>query len=236
MTAFMPDNLSAGLLLPVSLDLGDAIEAVEGRLLDVTPQGRAHIELTVPAPSELTPGIGVAIRPDGKRNLKLVGVVVEISNTRVEVEVNRTGHNEERWSPRERGRLRFRYLKAPEDFDAAGWAHDRPVSMPNGAWVEPDPRVELSLSGLGFLVKEHLSGHLLIECAHPATGDSFRISAKVVRQIPTRHNGIFKVGVQFESVSQASGAALADILTALQDAAIEGFSESATLDLPDMDA
>ena len=236
MTAVMSDTLSAGMLLPVSLDIGNAINAIEGRLLEVTPQGRAHIELLAPAPKELTLGVAVSIRPDGKRNLELVGVVIEISDTRVEIEVNRTGHKEERWSPREQGRLRFRYLKAPKNFDVHGWAHDRPVPIPSGPWIEPDPRVELSLSGLGFLVEEQLSGQLLIECAHPATGDSFRVSAKVVRQTPTRYSGVYKVGVQFEAVSQTSGAALADILTALQDAAIEGFSEPTTLDLPDVDA
>ncbi len=229
----MPETSPIGILLPVSLYWGSQRAAVSGRLTEVT-DGYAEVELTHDPPAGLVEGLGVSIRPEGKRNLELIGIVRHVLGTHIAVEIRRTGHREDRWSPREKGRLRFRYLSPPEGFDVRSWAVEEQPNSPSGAWVEPDPRVEISLGGLGFLVKEHLSGHLLIECIHPATGEPFRVSARVIRQTPTLHEGIFHVGVMFDAVSPRSGSALAEILTALQDAAIEGFSDSSTLDLPEI--
>ena len=227
----MPETSPVGFLLPVSVTFGPTQRVLEGRLIEVD-DGVARVELTHPPCPELAEGTGVSVQPDGRRNLELVGVVRSIKGTRLHVEVSRTGYKDERWSPRERGRLQFRFMCAPVNFDVQTWAYGGP-SLP-GPWAEPDPRVELSLSGLGFLVdSEPPRGTILLEIIHPGTGNVFRISARVVRHSPTRRVGISWVGVQFESISESSGIALTEILTALQDAALEGFVDGCTLDLPD---
>lgn len=220
-----PENVA---LRPVSVHFGSPPRTLEGRLVSADREF-AKVELLGAAPEDLTAGTGIVVRPEGERNLELVGVVSATESTRLEIEMSRAGHREQRWSPRERGRLKFRYYRMDEAAgDADGWLDGAPT--PDAPGVEPDPRVELSLDGLAFLSPAELSGRLRIAFVH--RGREHRLLAQVVRTDPTRRIGIQKVCVRFVRTPPTTGAALADILTALQDAALEGFQGTCTLDLP----
>lgn len=216
-------------LLPVTVLFGTPRRGIGARLVEADRQ-TARVELLEAAPPDLSVGVGVTLRPEGRRNLELVGVLSFVDGTRLEVEVSRAGHREDRWSPREQGLLQFRYLPARPGLDALAWA-DGGIS-PQGEWVTPDPRVELSLTGLAFLSPNPPTGALLFSFIHPDTLAPHRLVAEVVRADPTRRPGVYRVALTFVRVSESTGKALAEILLALQDAALESFAGTSTLDLP----
>jgi hypothetical protein len=214
-------------LLPATVVFGVPAREHDAYLVDANRE-RARLALAAPAPEELIPGTGLTVRLEGERNLELIGVVRARAGVELELDLSRAGHREDRWSPREKGRLRFRYLPAPAGFDAEAWALGEP--SPPGAWTEPDPRVELSLGGLAYLDPNPPEGRLLLAFVHDDA--SRRVVAEVVRTDPTRRPGVRRVSLRFVKTPETSGAALADILLALQDAALERFTAPCTLDLP----
>lgn len=222
-------EVSETLLLPVSVTFGSDRQTLDGRLVSAD-RTSARIELLETAPAGFVAGTGVTITVESRRHLEVVGVVRSCEDTRVIIDVSRTGHREERWSPRERCNLRFRYIPAPPGSDSDAWVNGAVSSFMG--WVEPDSRVELSLDGLAFLSEAPPRGTLLLTFIHPGTEAAHRVVAEVVRAQPTRRPGVSKVGVHFVRVPPSSGEALADIMLALQEAALEAFAEGSTLDLP----
>lgn len=204
-------------LLPVSLRLG-AETVVDGLLVELEA-GRVEVELKAPL-DQIAVGSGVVVYPEGERNLELVGVLERVEAQRLIVELTRTGHREDRWSPREKGHVRFRVRPLGED----------------ATWQTPDPRVELSLTGLAFLHPHPVPEGPLELDIEGGEGRRARVSAEVVRVDPTRYEDLRRVSTTFIGVSEAAGATLAELLGALQDAALEAWGEASTLDLSPPDA
>lgn len=219
--------MAAPPLVPVTLRL-DRTD-VEARLVDLGPK-EAIVELR-DAADAVSVGSGVVILPSGQRNLELVGRVCSAEGSRLRIELSRTGHREDRWSPRERGELGFRYRAAGAREDPNAWAEGGLASV--AEWTAADPRVDLSLSGLAFLAERPgPEGFLLIEF-ETADGSTRRAAAEVVRADPTRRSDRVRVSTRFTKVPAETGAALAEILLAWQDAALDALGGGgSTLDLP----
>lgn len=219
-------------LLPVFVMYGNPRQRLEGRLVELQSD-RAEVELLEPLKGPLDAGTGVSVYPEGERNMELVGIVSSIEHTRVRVALHRAGHREDRWSPREQGRLHFQYCPTPPGTDVEAWVHGG-LSPVQPTWTRPDQRVEISLTGLAFLSSEPVAGPLLVAFRHPVSNSVHRLVANVVRSDPTRRAGIRRVSLQFVSVPEATGQALAETLMGLQDQALEALGAGSTLDLPPM--
>ncbi|MEO1229984.1 MAG: PilZ domain-containing protein [Myxococcota bacterium] len=223
-------------LVPVTLrfDRTEAeIRDLDARLIDLGPN-EATVELVNP-PAHVRVGAGVVMLPSGQRNLELVGLIRSTEGSRVCIELSRAGHREDRWSPRERGELAFRYRAPRPGEDPEAWAESG--LAPAAEWTVPDPRVDLSLSGLAFLApRPGPEGTLLIELEVPE-GPAPRLAAEVVRTDPTRRPDVVRVSTRFTKVPPATGHQLAERILAWQDAALEALGAGgSTLDLPQVDA
>ncbi len=217
-------------LVGVSVRFGTPRRALDGRLVSAGA-GTAQIELLEAPPPELSPGTEVELRPDGPRPLDLLGIVTRVLSTRLEVTLTLARQRDDRYSPRERGELRFRLRPAPADLDLDAWVAGDP--SPPGPWTEPDPRVELSLTGLAYLDSNPPDGAVLLAFVHE--GVERRLVARVVRTDPTRREGMSRVSLEFSRPPEPSGTALAEILLAWQDEALDAFVGASTLDLPSPD-
>lgn len=217
-------------LLPARVRFESSDVDRTGWLSKVDPD-RAELELVdAPQPGPEV-GEGTTVFVESERNLVLVGVVAAVEGSRVRLDLGHAGHREDRWSPRERGRLRFRFQPRPPGVDGFAWAEG--AVSPPGAFTEVDGEVELSLTGLAFETDPVPEGVLLMALALPSHPErEHRLLARVLREDPSPAPGLYRVVVVFTHVPEATGSALAELLQSLQDQALAAFGADPDAELP----
>lgn len=220
--------------LPARVVLGSETGAppLDARLIHMDAK---HARVMLLAPPEAPPklGDGATVWVDSERNLMVVGVVQQVSGSTLDIEVGRAGHREDRWSPRERGQLRFRFKPAAPELDTVAWA--RGGSDGPGAWTKVESAVELSLTGLAFMSEVVPAGTVLLSLVPPGGDMACRLVAHVLRVDPGTEPHTKAVVLEFIDVPPETGGALAETLLEFQDAALDEYGTYPSLDLPSPD-
>jgi len=128
-------------------------------------------------------GMNVIVDAGEATELRVVGTIGLVQNNLIHVESSTLVRRDKRIFPRTYGGIRLRYLVVPEAAVPAWLEHGK---APEGTWVEPDPFMDFSGSGLKFEGQEDCKAEdvLLLELRIPLSEEAFRASARVVRLFP----------------------------------------------------
>lgn len=125
-------------------------------------------------------GMKVIVDAGDAADLRVVGTIGFVQENLVHVESRTVVRRDKRIFPRMYGGIRLRYQVV--DAEAVQAWIERGEAPADG-WLEPDPFMDFSGSGLKFEDRETCFGGetLLLELRIPPEEDAFRASAKVVR-------------------------------------------------------
>ncbi len=128
-------------------------------------------------------GMKVIVDAGDAAELRVVGTVGLVQENLLHVESRTVVRRDNRIFPRMYGGIRLRYQVVGE---GAGQAWIEQGLAPDGTWLEPDPFMDFSGSGLKFEDGEtcHAGDTLLLELRIPPEDGWYRATASVVRIFP----------------------------------------------------
>jgi hypothetical protein len=177
-------------------------------------------------------GMKVIVDAGEATELRVVGTIGLIQGQLIHVESRTLVRRDKRIFPRTYGGIRLRYMVVPPEASTP-WI-DKGVA-PEGTWLQPDPFMDFSGSGLKFEDQERCEAGdtLLLELSIPPSDDLYRATARVVRlfDIPEdeasttpREDGqpspTHQIAVHFEQLPPEAVEALMAFTLRVQDALI----------------
>lgn len=139
--------------------------------------------------STLELGIHVVLDGEPENDLRMTGMVVEVSGSRFRVETGRVVPSDKRSFPRMQGgiRVRYRVLTGKQrKAVSTAWLNGEEAPGKEGDWWEPDPFMDFSGSGLKFDDQLHCKegDTILLELQIPRSEERWHATARVVRTGP----------------------------------------------------
>ena len=203
----------------------------------ITCQGDGFCEIALDgAEAPLQGGTSVVVDGGPKSGVRIKGVVVDVSGSKLRVETDRVVPLDKRAFPRLPGgiRVHYRVLSGKGGrATAAAWVKGDPTPRREGEWREPDPFMDFSGSGLKFddQLRCQVDDELLLELQIPPGQTSWQATARVVRveplppaepeetdQVRQELSPTHQVAVQFLHMPQEATEALSQFTLRIQDA------------------
>ena len=156
----------------------------------ITCQGNDFCEVILDeTESELELGTQIILDGEPENELRMTGMVVEVSGSKFRVETDRVVLSDKRSFPRMQGGIRVRYRVLSGRGSKAvssAWLNGDEAPGREGDWWEPDPFMDFSGSGLKFDDQLHcaVEDSLLLELQVPSSEGCWHATARVVRIEP----------------------------------------------------
>ncbi len=181
-------------------------------------------------------GMKVIVDAGELADLRVVGSIGFIMDTKLHVESRKVVRRDKRIFPRMYGGIRVRYKVAPKEDEAQAqqdWISKGQSS--DSDWFEPDPFMDFSGSGLMFEDDVHCKAEdlVLLELRVPPETELFRAAARVIRVKPippeervktegdnSRTPPSHRIAVHFEELPPEAVEALMAFTLRVQDALI----------------